>query len=87
MMTSQNLDIIRLELALRLEKNCQCIPAQNKFNSRLKPIAFHCTIYWAPADSKSARSLCGLTQLLLNLRFNKLQIPSAIHFYILLPQQ
>ena len=29
MMTSQNLDIIRLELAFRLEKNCQCIPARD----------------------------------------------------------
>ena len=26
MMTSQNLDILRLKLAFRLEKNCQCIP-------------------------------------------------------------
>ena len=26
MMTSQNLNILRLELAFRLEKNCQCIP-------------------------------------------------------------
>ena len=29
MMTLQNLDILRLELAFRLEKNCQCIPGYN----------------------------------------------------------
>ena len=26
MMMSQNLDILRLALAFRLEKNCQCVP-------------------------------------------------------------
>ena len=28
-MRSQNLDILRLELVFRLEKNCQCIPGSN----------------------------------------------------------
>ena len=34
MMTSQNLDILRLKLAFRLEKNCQCIPAWNMLQPR-----------------------------------------------------
>ena len=61
MMTSQNLDILRLELAFRLEKNCQCIPAPVPVLGLHVP-STHAQLKWA----RISRAFCIIIKYLMS---------------------